>query len=75
MDGGDDARIDLVVANAGTNDVTVLHNDGAGGFVAFTAGLGVSPQWVCVADLDHDGHLDIAAASGNPFVTLLFSAR
>jgi hypothetical protein len=63
------------VSNAGTNDVTVLHNDGAGGFVAFSAGLGVSPQWVQVADLDHDGHLDVTVASGAAFVTTLFSAR
>jgi len=70
-----DGRIDLVVGNASTNDVTVLHNTGAGGYVGSSFGLGVAPQWVCVADLDRDGHLDIAAASGAAFATLLYSGR
>jgi hypothetical protein len=30
---------------------------------------------VTVVDLDHDGHPDLAASSGNPFTATLFSAR
>ncbi|HET7502446.1 MAG TPA: tandem-95 repeat protein [Kofleriaceae bacterium] len=70
-----DTRLDLVVGNAGSNDVTLLHADGAGGFAATRVWVGAPLSWVCVADLDHDGHLDVAASTGNPFVTTLFSAR
>ena len=70
-----DNRLDLVVANAGSGDVSLLHSDGLGGFVAFRAAVGAAPAWVTVADLDHDGHPDITAASNNPFTTTLFSAR
>ena len=70
-----DTRLDLVVGNAGTNDVTVLHNNGAGGFTAFGVNVGAPPSWLTVADLDHDGHLDITAASANAFVTTMLSAR
>jgi large repetitive protein len=70
-----DGRLDLVVGNAGSSDVTVLHNDGAGGFGASSFGVGAPPTWVGVSDLDKDGHLDIAVASGNGFVTLLYSGR
>ena len=70
-----DARVDLVVGDAGSNDVTVLHGSGGGNFVASSFGLGAPPAWVCVADFDRDGHLDIAAATGGGFATLLYSAR
>jgi cysteine-rich repeat protein len=73
-----DGRLDLVVANAGTSDVpgdvTVLHGSSTG-FVASGFPLGVAPGWLSVADLDHDGHLDINAAFGTSFVTTLFSPR
>jgi hypothetical protein len=70
-----DTRVDLVVSTQGSNDVTVLHATPAGGFVPTRFGLGVSALQLTIADLDRDGHLDIAAASGSPFVTTLFSPR
>jgi cysteine-rich repeat protein len=70
-----DGRLDLVVGNAGTNDVTVLHGSAGGSFGASSFAVGGPTGWVCVADFDHDGHLDIAAATGSSIATLLYSGR
>ena len=43
--------------------------------VGFTVALGGAPTWLTVMDLDGDGHLDIAASTGGPFVATVFSAR
>ncbi|TMQ06211.1 MAG: tandem-95 repeat protein, partial [Deltaproteobacteria bacterium] len=67
-----DTRTDLVVG--GSSDITVLHNSGTA-FVASSFGVGAPVSWVCVADLDRDGHLDVTASTSAPFVTTLYSAR
>ncbi|HEX3476903.1 MAG TPA: Ig-like domain-containing protein [Kofleriaceae bacterium] len=70
-----DGRLDLVVGNAGTSDVTVLHGSAGGNFGASSFAAGGPTGWVCVADFDHDGHLDIAASVGSSIATLLYSGR
>ena len=58
-----DGILDIVVANGGDTNVTVLLGDGAGGF-AEPAGspfeAGQQPNDIAVADLDGDGTLDLA---------------
>jgi hypothetical protein len=61
-----DGKMDLAVANAGSDSVTVLLGDGAGGFSPapgspFSAGP--SPTALIVADFNGDGRPDIAVGS------------
>lgn len=69
-----DGRRDLVVANASSNDVSVLRGLGKGGFApqVVTAAVGQQPDALAVADLDLDGRLDVVTANtrGND-ITLL----
>jgi hypothetical protein len=69
-----DGKQDIVTANFGSNDVTVLLNDGTGGFSAsasFAAGFG--PRSVAVADFNRDGKPDLAIASAVSGLNLLLS--
>jgi len=71
-----DGRPDLVVANSGSNTITVRLNQG-GGSLGSGAGFatGSSPVHVALADLDSDGNLDAVAANqgqGANSVSLLF---
>jgi len=77
-----DGKTDMVVANrgqglgdqAGTTinaDVAVLRSMGNGAFVATNFAAGTSPVAVALADLNGDGKLDIAAASGRGVSVLL----
>ena len=60
----DDGDVDLVTANVGGNDLSVLLGDGAG---ALEPGpilaAGLQPRGVAIADLDQDERLDLAAAN------------
>jgi FG-GAP-like repeat len=59
-----DGKVDLVCANNGDNTLTVLTNDGSGGFVlASVVGVGGNPQSVVAADIDGDGVLDLISAN------------
>jgi hypothetical protein len=52
-----DGRPDLVVANSGSNTITVRINQGGGSFGAGTSfATGTSPVHVALADLDSDGN-------------------
>jgi hypothetical protein len=59
-----DGKPDLAVANAFSNTVSVLFNDGVGGF-ALSAELasGPEPAAVAIGDLNGDGKLDIAVVN------------
>ncbi len=60
-----DGRLDLAIADANSNNVSVLLGNGLGGFGAptnFAAGNG--PRSVAVGDFNGDGRLDLAVANG-----------
>ena len=60
-----DGKKDLIVANAGSNTVSVLRGNGDGTFGAKTDYLtGNGPASVAVADLNNDGRPDIVTANG-----------
>jgi len=76
-----DSIPDLAISNSGSNNVTVLLGDGAGGFKAApgspyaTGSTGNEPYSIAVGDFNGDGKLDLAIAnlaSGN--VTVLLNA-
>ncbi len=70
-----DGKTDLVIANYGTSNVTVLLGNGAGGFAAAPGSpfsVGWNPQSVAVADFNGDGKPDLAIAnSGSGTVSVL----
>ncbi|MEM7306305.1 MAG: VCBS repeat-containing protein [Planctomycetota bacterium] len=68
-----DGAPDVVAANSGSNDVSVLRGLGNGGLTPLgTFAVGLEPQQVQAADLDGDGALDLATANaGSDDVTVL----
>ncbi|MFY9552511.1 MAG: VCBS repeat-containing protein, partial [Thermoanaerobaculia bacterium] len=68
-----DGKKDVAVASAGSNDVTVLRNDGRGGLrEAGRFASGPHPVEVLAADLDGDGAIDLAIPNHETsYVTLL----
>ncbi|MEO0603529.1 MAG: FG-GAP-like repeat-containing protein, partial [Myxococcota bacterium] len=70
-----DTHLDLVTANRTTSDLTVLLNDGAGGFTfqaTYALGGGTSPEGVAIGDVTGDGIADIVSAnSGSDSVTVI----
>ncbi len=55
-----DTNVDLLVANAGSQDVSVLTGNGLGGFTASSPiALGVTPTAIAVTDVDLDTNLDL----------------
>ena len=59
-----DGKLDLIIANAGSNTVSVLLGNGAGGFGPATSfNVGTGPASVTVGDLNGDGKLDLVVAS------------
>jgi hypothetical protein len=63
-----DGHLDFAVANQGSDEVTVLLGNGAGGFSAAPGsptGVGDGPVAVATADLNRDGEVDLAVANGS----------
>jgi len=67
-----DGAIDLVTANYGSDDISILPNSGDGTFApAATIDAGSSPRGLWGADLTGDGNLDLAVtSSGGSDVTV-----
>ena len=68
-----DERLDLITANNGTNTLTVLTNNGIGGFGFYaTLKVGKYPGYVLAADLNGDGRLELVTANnGDNTLTVL----
>ncbi|MES2777988.1 MAG: FG-GAP-like repeat-containing protein [Bacteroidota bacterium] len=71
-----DGKPDLVVANSGSNTISVLRNISTYGVMNFAAkvdiAVGSSPLSVCISDVDGDGKPDIVVAnSGSNTVSVL----
>ncbi len=76
--GGDfdkDGDTDLATANEGSDDVSVLINDGDGTFApAAPVAAGTDPRSVTGGDLDNDGDTDLATANnGSNDVSVLLN--
>jgi len=62
-----DGKLDLIVANQLSNTISVLTNNGNGGFANYgTYSVGNSPRYLVAADLNGDGKIDIITAN-QPF--------
>jgi hypothetical protein len=70
-------KLDLVVTNGNDNTVSVLLGNGDGTFqpqVAYSTGsypTGNNPQWVAIADVNKDGHLDLVTADSGQGISVL----
>jgi hypothetical protein len=76
-DFNNDGIKDLVVANGGSDDISILLGNGDGTFTQaggspMSAGLGSFPFFIAVADFNNDGKADLAVVNGRDnTVTLL----
>ncbi len=72
-DFNNDTKEDLVVANQGANNVSVLLGDGLGGFSAATNfGTGTSPYAVAIGNFDANANVDLVVVnSGSNNVSIL----
>lgn len=68
-----DGRRDLAVANSGSNSVTILLAQAAGGFLpeAGSPAVAGGPKTIAVDDFNADGRPDLAVGSGNGTLTIL----
>jgi hypothetical protein len=60
-----DGHLDLLVVNAGSNDVSVLFGNGHGAFTAAasTITVGTTPRDIVTGDIDGDGDVDFVTAN------------
>ena len=66
-----DGKLDMAVANSGTNYVTILLGDGAGNFTQASVTVIFGPLSIAVGDFNGDGKLDLAAATSINTITVL----
>jgi VCBS repeat-containing protein len=57
--------VDIVTANFGSDNVSVLVGDGQNGFTASTQTVGGAPSSIAVGDLNQDGNPDLVTANQN----------
>jgi Domain of unknown function (DUF4347)/FG-GAP-like repeat len=69
-----DGKLDIFTANRGSNDISVLIGDGAGGFgPVINYAVGTDPISAAVGDFNSDGKLDIFTANrGSSTISVLF---
>jgi hypothetical protein len=60
-----DGDLDVLTANAASNSVSVLRNDGNGTFSATFLAVGAFPGSIAAADVDGDRDLDVLTANAN----------
>jgi len=61
-----DGKLDMVVANSSSNNVSILLGNGDGTFqAAVNYSVGTDPDFVAVGDFNGDGKLDLAVANAN----------
>jgi hypothetical protein len=72
-----DGKVDLICANYGSNTLSVLTNNGSGGFVnAGTYTVGTNPVSVAAADVNGDGRMDLICANyGSNTLSVLTNNR
>jgi hypothetical protein len=59
-----DSKIDLAIANAFSNNLSILNGLGSGAFVsAGSYSLGLSPKAICYGNFNGDSYLDLAVAN------------
>ncbi len=65
-DFNNDSRLDIVVANSGTDNIGIFLSNGSGTFssqITYSTGLHSQPYSVAILDFDNDTRLDIAVAN------------
>ena len=70
-----DGKLDIMVANIGGGNISVLLGDGRGHFSSAPGSpfaCGKSPNDIAVADMNGDGNLDLVIANtGTPYISIL----
>jgi hypothetical protein len=79
-DVNNDGKLDFVVSNSVSNDVSIRLGVGTGGFTTPSppapaeVGVDTSPQSVALGDFDNDGKLDLVTANGIGTASVRFGA-
>ena len=60
-----DGRLDLAVVNKGSNNVSILLNQGGSFAVTVTYSVGSAPNAIAAADYNKDGKIDMAVTNGS----------
>ena len=67
-----DGKLDIVVADGGNNNLSILLGDGTGNFILASSPVtGSGPSSVAVGDFNGDGKLDLAVGNSDGTVSIL----